>query len=901
MYVFLDSIGYPDIILITEHWLKPDECFYVPEYKPICVTCRENSIHGGTLILIKKSASLSGYFTVIDKFNYLIEEKTFEFSLCYCKRLNLYIICLYRSPLGSVKQFLERLDLILSNISSSSRIILAGDLNVNYNDSNSLNTTLLANLLVSYGLDMHVNEPTRITDNSATTIDYLCSNYDNISCSVLNAGISDHEAVSCAFDIDIEGSKQTSGRSPGRIFNTASFNKFYSLCLRVDWQNFNLLSDPVSSFHSVLCDLFNQAFPLRWIKKKSKKKKPWLTTGIKISATNLRSLNYLKKFCDNDSFICYCNKYRSIYRKVIKSAKNAYYNKRLSKSKNKQKESWSIINDLRNKSFRGTPDIDPEYLNRFYCDLASNLTKNLTSSSDPLSYLGNFSISSSFCFFDTDKHEIKEVIREIKNKKSSGDDEVSAEVLLRLPDGVLDALSTAINESWAQGVFPACLKSALVIPLFKGGDSKVPSNFRPISLLPTLSKVIEKLVKKRIWNYLQLFNVITAKQFGFQASKGTHDAIFDFLERVYFGVNRGDASAAVFCDLSKAFDCVDHGILLRKMERYGFRGRALSWFSSYLEGRRQSVVHSGARSSALEINCGVPQGSVLGPILFLIYINDLVRLKISGDFTLFADDTSILWHDREIDHLKQNIISDLLIIKEWCDSNRLCFNLSKTHVVGFKCNVMGSFMAGDLQEKTATKFLGILIDNQLHFEDHIITLSKKLSSGCFAVRAVREELGQDLARTVYFSLFESHLRYGIPFWGTANQGLLNMLFILQKKAVRFIVNISQRESCRPHFQAQRILTLTSLFILETTSLIYKNRVRLQGPAPLHETRQSLNLPLPIPKTALVKRSQIYEGRRIFNHLPSSLRMVGSLQVFRRSLKRLLVNKVYYNIEEFYRF
>ena len=157
-----------------------------------------------------------------------------------------------------------------------------------------------------------------------------------------------------------------------------------------------------------------------------------------------------------------------------------------------------------------------------------------------------------------------------------------------------------------------------------------------------------------------------------------------------------------------------------------------------------------------------------------------------------------------------------------------------------------------------------------------------------------------MARTVYFSLFESHLRYGIAFWGVANQGLLNILFILQKKAVRFIVNVPLNESCRQHFKAQKILTLPCLFILETSSLIFKNRIRLQGPIPNIVTRQTLNLPLPLPNSTLVKRSIIYEGRKIFNHLPVALRLVNSIKTFRRLLKKELLSRAFYSVDEFYR-
>ena len=174
--------------------------------------------------------------------------------------------------------------------------------------------------------------------------------------------------------------------------------------------------------------------------------------------------------------------------------------------------------------------------------------------------------------------------------------------------------------SFMTGIFPQCLKKTKVIPVFKGGDPEEPSNFRPISLLPTLAKIIKNLVKVRLENFFDRFGLLSSMQFGFRSSKSTNDAMFSFLEDFYLQLNEGEGAAAVFCDLSKAFDCVNHGILLSKLEAYGLRGASLSWFASYLSRRVQSVVVGNNESELQEVTSGVPQGSVLGPLLFLIYV-----------------------------------------------------------------------------------------------------------------------------------------------------------------------------------------------------------------------------------------------------------------------------------------
>ena len=894
-------MNFPDIVLITEHWLRPGEIPFIQDYTPLSIFSRESSLRGGTLILIR-SLNVSKYsFENIYKYDFLLKEFCFEFSLIYCKQNNLYIICIYRSPSSSVKEFIERLDSLLLEFSTSAKIILTGDLNINFTDKNSINTTLLVNVFTSFGLHMHVNSPTHIMRNTSTMIDYVCSNLDDVSCSVLNSGISDHEVVLSTFSICL--GKLRAKRRYGRIFSRSNYDKFEQICRDKDWGCVLRSPDPISTYHATLVDIFQRSFPLRWIKSRQRKKRLWLTKGIKLSAANLRSLNNLKKNFTDEAFTSYCNRYRQVYRKVVKAAKSLYYANRLQSAKNLQKETWSIITDLRNKNSDCNVQevgVEPDVLNEFFCGIAGRLSENLPSGIDPISFLNNFSIPNSFYFTPTDKDEVREALVGIDNKKACGCDGMSARVLSKLPDNAMTALAEAINNSWTRGIFPTCLKSAFVVPLHKGGELDKPTNFRPISLLPTLSKVIERVTKKRLCTFLSSHGIISSKQFGFQSLKGTQDAVFKFLESVYLHINDGRTAAAVFCDLSKAFDCVDHGILLSKLEIYGFRGVPLRWFASFLEGRKQRVVSSGVQSAELDVQCGVPQGSVLGPILFLLYVNDIVRVQISGEITLFADDTSVLWHSDNKALLRDVISSDLIRIKEWCNSNRLSLNVSKTGILGLRCEIGGIELESQpLQELTSVRFLGVLIDGNLKFESHILRLSKKLASGCFAIRLTCSELGPEIARSVYFAVFESHLRYGIAFWGCTSRYLLNVLVVLQKKAVRSIVNVSQRESCRPLFKEIKILTLISLFILETSSLIHKHVRGISGPMHQRDTRRVRDLRLPIPVSTLTKNSFIYNGRKIFNHLPASIKEITDLKTFKKSLKGLLMEKTYYTIDEFY--
>lgn len=841
----------------------------------------------------------------MDKFDYLLVEKEFEFSITLNSKNNVYILCIYRPPSCNVNVFIERLEMLLSMLPTHSTIILTGDLNINFNNKYSVDTQALQNLLISFNLYMHVDSCTRISQYSETTIDYVCSNLaqENILCSVVPSALSDHEAVICK--LPLKTKKARNKVKLGRIYSKKNYDRFFEYCQNTNWGNLLNNGNTLDKFHKLLAETFCKAFRLQKIKIKNKK--PWITRGIKTSAANLRSLHYIRKYMPNNFFINYFNKYRSIYKKVIKRAKETYYENKLEKANNKMKESWAIVNDLRGKTNQLVsvqPNVTPNDFNNYYCSIAAKLTENITPQQNPIDYLNNFNIIENFTLTPVTISELKETIKEIKNKLSSGIDDMSVKVFEILPDCTLAVLVTAINESFSTGVFPAELKKAIVIPLHKGGEADDPTNFRPISLLSTLSKIIEKLVKKRMIKFLDEHNILNKNQFGFQNSKNTSDAILAFLEKKYLNLNDGEAVGAVFCDFSKAFDCVNHEILLQKLLCYGFRGNFFNWIKSYLSERTQVVKTFGEISDVAEINCGVPQGSVLGPVLFLLYINDLATVDIQGTFTLFADDTTILWHSKNANSLRDTIKSDICKVKKWCDSNSLVFNINKTNILTFKFTYHDLFLDNQpIENKSHTKFLGLHIDEKLKFDVHVSNLSKKLASGCYAVRITSNELGFKAAKMAYFSLIESHLRYGIPFWGMCSQHSLNTVFVLQKRALRYLCKAKPRDHCKPLFIAHKILTLACIFILETVCLIHKKKLNTlhTDPLPEYNTRQALNsiLPLPIPRSTLTKHSVIYESKKIYNHVPLSFRSMTQLKTFRKAMKDILIQKAYYNLSEYY--
>lgn len=428
----------------------------------------------------------------------------------------MYVLCLYRPPTGDVLIFLNRLECLLLQLPLRSSILLAGDLNVNFLDGTSTNTQSLLALLYSFKLKMHVELPTRITVNSSTLLDYVCSNLDSttIECNTVNAGLSDHEAVICNISIGPSGRKVK--RRHGRLFSKKNFSKFSRKCLEVEWLSVMNSEAPLEGFHSLLLTVFDDSFPLTTLK--CRHGESWFSKGLRASSRNMRSLHYIRKFfLENTQFITYFNNYRKIFRKTLRAAKKLYFEKRMYNSKNKQRETWKIVNDLngKNSSMPTDSDLSCDRINEFYCSIADSLNSKITSNCDFNQYLYNISVAESFFLEPTDIYEIKDIFRDIHNKNASGWDGQSVKIFLRLPNNALMTLADCINHSFENGTFPLPLKLATVIPLYKGGDFNNPSNFRPISLLPTMSKIIEKLVKKRLLTFIRKHNLLCAEQYGF--------------------------------------------------------------------------------------------------------------------------------------------------------------------------------------------------------------------------------------------------------------------------------------------------------------------------------------------------------------------------------------------------
>ena len=415
--------------------------------------------------------------------------------------------------------------------------------------------------------------------------------------------------------------------------------------------------------------------------------------------------------------------------------------------------------------------------NDFFVNIGNSVEEKNPQVEVPFSSFLKDENKTAFFIKPVDENEVKTMIKNMNISKSCGPNSIPTRILKENLETLVSPLKHIINLSFSEGCFPQLLKLADICPIFKKKSKDRCENYRPISLLSNLSKLLERAMHTRMYEFLENSKVLYDLQFGFRKKHSTDHALLDIIENIKEKLDEKTFSCGVFIDLEKAFDTVNHDILLKKLHFYGVRGITNQWFKCYLSNRKQRVKLNAKTSSYLNVTCGVPQGSILGPLLFLIYINDMKNSVKHSTLHHFADDTNLLCSDKNDNILKRKINEDLKLIYVWLCANRLSLNVDKTEFIVFRPprkKLLDRFtlkLNGTvLYESTKIKYLGVILDSSLSWKHHIFELRKKLSRAVGILYKMKSCMcPKSLLTSLYFALFHSHMSYGILLYGLAGE------------------------------------------------------------------------------------------------------------------------------------
>ena len=451
------------------------------------------------------------------------------------------------------------------------------------------------------------------------------------------------------------------------------------------------------------------------------------------------------------------------------------------------------------------------------------------------------------------------------------------------------------NVSFQTGVFPDKMKIAKVVPLFKSGEKNVFTNYRPISLLPQFSKILEKLYNERMDTFLNKHDILSPSQYGFRSNMSTSQALLDLTEEITSSLDNKKYSVGIFIDLKKAFDTIDHDILAKKIYFYGVRGIAHKWLLSYLEDRKQFVHFNNYNSETLNVSCGVPQGSILGSKLFSMYINDICKVSKIFKFILFADDTNIFCCDSNLDKLLRVINAELEKIHMWFSANRLSLNVAKTNYMFFgkrKLPVDISIKINKevIKRVSVTNFLGVMIDDKLTWKHHIDLVKSKLSRSCAVMYRASFLIDRRGMHVLYFSLFLPYIMYYAEILGNSYSTSSKCLFMLQKRVIRLICGATRMDHTNMLFYDQHILKLPDVVKLKTAIIMFKAfhnllPVNAQQLFSIYESaytiRQNSHFKHYYSRTTLKGMCISITGVKLWNSLDNSLKNCRNVHLFKK--------------------
>lgn len=880
-----------DILVLTECWLSC--CPNIPlidnyEYYSNKIFSNQNE---GVVVYIKKNLKAS------------IVEPSFNQGNCIILKLqDTVVVAVYRSPsYKNTDGFLNSINNVLTSLTSYKNIILIGDINI---DILSEDSSTYLNLMASHGLLPSHNLVTR--DASGTCLDHVFLKTTTSAITLVpQTTLTDHKSV--LFFLNYKLNRVNMSRTQTIV----DYNKIKTDLELLNLQPIYNCLNPNQSLNffvnAIQTIVDNNTTVIKYPCRKQTIK-PWITPGLLKCIQNRDKLHAkCKKDSDNIIIVTSYRRYRNFCNLLLKKIKTQYEKSQLEKAGNNNKKIWEILKSVTSTvkvkntsqdllSNAPTPEQAVNNVNVYFSNVGKNLAQKINNYnlSKPISKTKSLH---SFCLLETDQEELESLISSLKTDCSVGIDKISSKILKQNKDILIKPLLHIFNQCLELACFPTILKTSIIIPIHKGGDRDRVENYRPISILPSISKLLEKLINNRLTKYLEHNKILSDNQFGFRGGKSTEDAVLKLTNYISSNLDKGKKCLSVFLDLAKAFDTVSVPILLQKLDDIGVRGIQLQLFQDYLNNRTQHVKIGSHLSSEQPAGqgYGVPQGSILGPTLFLIYINDLCALTtLRGTIVSYADDTALLFSADNWDEVFRTAQEGLNLVTNWLQENYLTLNAEKTKFLTFSirsntqpdhtfsltahsCHSNSSSndcKCVSLQKTETIKYLGVLIDQHLNFKPHINLLTSRVRKLIYVFKNLRHIAQPHILKRVYFSLCQSLISYCITSWGGAPKTNLLPLEIAQRAVLKVCTFRNFLYPTHLLYEHCQVLSVRQLFILQSM-LKQHSSVHQLIQKPPKRRQFKIYQQNTIFKTVFAKRFFPFTGPFIYNKLNKIL-MINNL-------------------------
>ena len=822
----------------------------------------------------------------------------------------------YRPPNSKVELFNYYEDFLVFANSLNGPLIVMGDTNCDIMKKPFVGNTKVYNEINDIYCLKQVNDKlyTRVTDRTCTLVDHMLTDHPEMvkSFGVIENGVSDHYTSYLVWKCKhtFQGETFISFRKSRNV----DLEAFKSDLRNQNWkkiEEFCDINDAVSVWEKMLLEVVNRHMPMK-TRRVRKKPSPWMNSEI-LSLMKQRDKAKLKaKKRNSDDFWKIYKRMKNKVTTEIRKSKRKYICDRLSEVTNRN-ESWRTLKSLIGNNCNSSNNIFPKEnssaianeFNNHFANISTNVCTNNKRVNNRLNSHGVNVSDSKFKFLNVSQSYVLKQVMSMKTKKSVGLDGISMYILKESILEMIEPFTFLINKSLSEGIVPDNWKVAKVIPIHKKGDKLDYNNYRPISLLPCASKVMERVVQRQLLDYIKSQSLLSQNQSGFRPKHSTVTALASVTDDWFHSIDKGNYIGTIFVDLQKAFDMVDHLILISKLESLGVTGVELKWFKNYLSNRRIRTSVNNVLSDEKLITKGVPQGSLLGPLLFIIFINDINSAFSACKVHLYADDTVIYYSHKNLKEVENVLNKELNSLEAWMNNNNLKINYDKT-----VCMLLGThnmlkkqallnikINEQQLSQVKSFKYLGVHVDEKLKWDVHIEQTRNKLSKMVNYLGRLRQFVNMSELKLIYNSIILPHFDYGDVVWQSASSKSLTQLQKIQNRAGRIILKVnpyshtstSQIHSCLGwkmirERQTSHLILLTYKILNNMTPAYLKDMFKFK-PSP-YSLRNEHNLFLPKPTTNYCKRSFVYRASLQYNKLSPDLRKLPTFAIFKNNLHKL---------------